>query len=162
MRGWVTACSECVNTCRLFLWELSRGTEPRATVLEFSPRTERVTSIQLSAILPPSLLSVTNTLSEQTPTVSTVQGLGLGKRDLNPQGSFYLCLNLWRVSSWFSDMSTSGSQWTSISNKGYEVSNRYYCWVSSRGLRKANGTGCIALVTVMLHAEPALIFMTMK
>lgn len=31
MRGWVRACSECVNTCWLFPWELSRGTERRAT-----------------------------------------------------------------------------------------------------------------------------------
>lgn len=119
MRGWVTVWSECANTCWLFPWELSRGTEPRATVLEFSPRTKRVTSIQLSAILPPSLLSVTNRLPEQTPTVSTVQGLGLCERHLNPQGSFYLCLNLWRVSSWLSYINTYGNQWTSNNNKDY-------------------------------------------
>lgn len=106
MRGWVRACSECVNTCWLFPWELSRGTERRATLLEFSLRTEQVTSIQLSAILSLSLLCVTNRPPEQTPTVSTVQGLWLSERDFNPQGSFYLCLNPWRVSSWLSYINT--------------------------------------------------------
>lgn len=144
MRGWVRACSECVNTCWLFPWELSRGTERRATVLEFSLTTERVTSIQLSAILSLSLLCVTNRPPEQTPTVSTVQGLWLSERDLNPQGSFYLCLNPWRVSSWLSYINTYDNQWTSVNTKHYLI--RYWSRiVMGSHLRLSKGNGTVSL-----------------